>query len=404
MRISKLLYIGGAIISHAAVASAWGAAGHEIVATIAQMYIHPNVLPTICDILNYTSPDPAQPQCHLAPIAAWADRIRYSMRWSASLHYIGARGDHPSDLCLFPGKDGWEGKPDQNVLAAIDNTTGLLRDWADHAESDETANEALKFLVHFLGDMHMPLHLTGRDRGGNSDKVLFDGRKSNLHSVWDNLLIAKALRTIPRNYTTPLPVPEVEHNLRGAIYDPYIRRIMWQGVLGKWEDELEDWVTCWGRDSIDVAPGQQQVLGSSNDKTTMEESCQFYWASPIHTLNCDIIWPKALDEPPYASGRLVERDEHQEHADHECSAMSIEDALRLVGDEASVRGGRRKDDPEYLELDTPEYAGVIYEQWIIEKLLAQAGLRLAVILNTLFADVDAIAEIRARTHLLSGSA
>ena len=49
--------------------------------------------------------------------------------------------------------------------------------------NDDAANEALKFLVHFMGDLHMPLHLTGRDRGGNSVKVRFGGRiTSTCHS------------------------------------------------------------------------------------------------------------------------------------------------------------------------------------------------------------------------------
>jgi len=57
------------------------------------------------------------------------------------------------------------------VLDAIKNVTRLLEDWTRGEANDGTANEALKFLVHFMGDLHMPLHLTGRDRGGNSDTM-----------------------------------------------------------------------------------------------------------------------------------------------------------------------------------------------------------------------------------------
>lgn len=157
--------------------------GHEVVATIAQMHLHPSVLPTICNILNFTSNNPHEPECHLAPIATWADKLRFRMRWSASLHYVGAVADHPSQLCLFPGAKGWE--KDVNVLSGIRNTSGLLEDWVQLEKSGaggdhDTANEALKFLVHFLGDLHQPLHLTGRDRGGNSDKVLFGGRTTSM--------------------------------------------------------------------------------------------------------------------------------------------------------------------------------------------------------------------------------
>jgi hypothetical protein len=64
------------------------------------------------------------------------------------------------------------------VLDAIKNVTSPLEDWTWGEANDGTANEALKFLVHFMGDLHLPLHLhlTGWDRGGNSDRVLWSGR------------------------------------------------------------------------------------------------------------------------------------------------------------------------------------------------------------------------------------
>lgn len=97
------------------------------------------------------------------------------------MHYVGALDDHPSQTCVFPGQRGWAGRKNINVLGGVRNVTNLLEDWVDHETSrtssrDDLANEALKFLVHFMGDLHMPLHLTGRDRGGNSNKVRFAGR------------------------------------------------------------------------------------------------------------------------------------------------------------------------------------------------------------------------------------
>lgn len=153
--------------------------GHEIVATIAQMYLHPTVLPNICAILDYTSPNPDEPQCHLAPISTWADRFKYKMRWSAALHYVGSPDDYPSQTCAFPGDHGWAGKKGDNLLSAMRNVTTILEDW--ETTNEALSNEALKFLVHFYGDLHMPLHLTGRDRGGNSVKVLFDRRQTSAY-------------------------------------------------------------------------------------------------------------------------------------------------------------------------------------------------------------------------------
>ena len=120
-------------------------------------------------------------------MATWADKIRFRARWSAPLHYVGATGDHPPDNCLFPGTDGWAGHPRGNVLDAIQNVTSILSDFVSTsgatASADAGVQEALKFLIHFVGDMHQPLHLTGRDRGANGVKVTFEGRETSTFSV-----------------------------------------------------------------------------------------------------------------------------------------------------------------------------------------------------------------------------
>ncbi|KAG6840558.1 hypothetical protein C0991_005834 [Blastosporella zonata] len=363
-------------------AVAWGAAGHEVVATIAQIHLHPTVFPVLCDVLNVTSTEPDQPLCHLAPVATWADRLKYRMRWSAPLHYVGGVGDHPSQTCKFPGSGGWDGAPNHNVLGGIRNTTNLLEEYMDGDSSITTANEALKFLIHFVGDMHMPLHLTGRDRGGNSNKVKFGGRVTNLHSVWDGLLIAKAIRETPKNYTRPLPSRQIEFALRGTIYDSYVRRIMWEGILSQWASELPSWLSC-PTPSATGGSFWQTVLStftfnpSETDDATL---CPYHWAQPIHALNCEFVWPRELDEPPYNGGTSFSNNERaairgvgRDH--HGCD----EDAEDERAEEFTPRA-------PLLQLDTPEYAGVIKDDLVIEKLLAQAGIRLAAVLNWLFAD------------------
>ncbi|THH18860.1 hypothetical protein EW146_g2214 [Bondarzewia mesenterica] len=407
-------------------ARAWGAAGHEIIAVIAQIHLNPPVLPLLCSILY---PNSREESCYISSVAAWADSVRYrsEFRWSAPLHYVGAVGDHPSDSCVFPGDRGWSGREGKNVLAAIRNVTGLLETFVENSVLANTepgsqskttsdlgmAQEALKFLIHFIGDLHQPLHLTGRDRGGNGDKVSWDGRVTNLHSLWDGLLIAKALRSMPSpsNYSHPLPIPVIESALRGAIYDPYIRKIMWEGVgvgmysgdQGKWEDEIEEWLECpnpsvhlqrhsrppsfvAGSGSISTFNRlfQQAVLaflgwsgGQNTDDGTL---CPHAWAAPIHELNCDLVWPKELDEPPYntpARAAGVSEDIGCLHA------SSAEEEVRAYAEHYADMGGRRGG--PYLELDTPEYAGRIEKEWIVEKLLAMGGVRLAGVLNEIFA-------------------
>ena len=58
----------------------------------------------------------------------------------------------------------------RDVLAGIENTT----QWIEEGYSGE--EEVLKFLIHFVGDVHQPLHLAGRDKGGNGARVRWDGR------------------------------------------------------------------------------------------------------------------------------------------------------------------------------------------------------------------------------------
>lgn len=383
MRLSTLsssLFTVAALIPQAL---SWGVVGHEVVATVAQMHLHPSVLPKLCAILESDASNYDR-SCHLATVAAWADQARREprYRWTGPLHYIGAKDDYPSTSCAFPGSGGWEGRSHINVLSGIRNVTTVLQDYQGDvatADVDEYVQDALKFLIHFLGDMHQPLHLTGRDRGGNGDKVSFDGRVTNLHSLWDTLLIAQQLRTLHRNYTRPLPLPDVENNLRGTIYDPYIRRLVWEGILGKYEHELSSWLTCPTTDRLHVLPlpRWQRVLlwlfGSKSKDGGLDADdeilCPYHWAQPIHALNCEIVWPTELDQP------LYNRISYTGHVSEEISVVGVDNLGSFT---------RRKN--PYLELDTPEYAGRIRDEWIVEKLLTQGGIRLAAVLNWLFAD------------------
>jgi hypothetical protein len=70
------------ILSLLTPALSWGAGGHEIVATIAQVHLHPTTKQHLCRIL------PPQAKCHLAPVAAWADQVRGRYRETGPMHYI----------------------------------------------------------------------------------------------------------------------------------------------------------------------------------------------------------------------------------------------------------------------------------------------------------------------------
>jgi hypothetical protein len=179
---------------------------------------------------------------------------------------------------------------------------------------------------------------------------------TDIHSTWDSLIVAKAIRITPHNYTKPTADHELEKNLRGAIYDPLIRKIVIDGIGGKWKDEVDSWLECPGQQAPETLSMWQQttqlILGRAwrSSDTDDEVVCPYHWATPLHAMNCEWIWPKEMDEPPYGGPSFSRNSSHP-----------------------------------YLELDTPEYGGKITREWVVEKLFAMAGIRLAATLNYLFA-------------------
>ncbi|PWN51441.1 phospholipase C/P1 nuclease [Violaceomyces palustris] len=374
---------------------AWGIVGHQIVATIAQTQLHPLVRQHLCTILpaftSYPSDWPTGRQqhhhdhleqqgshthCHLATLAGWPDNVRYRLPWSSQLHYVNPMEDHPPDSCLY-GEKGWTNQ--DNLLTSMVNYTSRLV-----AEHGYQRDQALRFVVHFFGDAHQPLHLTGRAKGGNDIWVHFEGRKVKLHSVWDTLLINKQIRQLS-NYTSPLPSARIESALRGAIYDNYVRWILNEGlgqpgrlasgdgqkISGWWSDELDSWTVCEGRvDRADLPDAQLVMMASKDgagDEKTFDPSkvddtdlplCPYQWTKAIHPLVCEYAFAKPVPETDPEDDRGAGASDPGEPA-------PIPSPAPLP------------------ELDVPEYVGRIEGDKVIQRQLAEGGVRLAALLNTL---------------------
>ncbi len=209
-------------------------------------------------------------------------------------------------------------------------------------------------------------------------KPTLSTHRTDLHSVWDNSLIAKAIRNVPQKYHKAIAAPALESALRGAIYDPFIRIIVWEGIgvghgTGRWESEADSWLACPASSSssnpqrVFTAPRRPPPRGPSGPPATSDTAtlCPYAWAAPIHQLNCDVVWPPNVE----LTGRY---ENDGAHHPHHCGTTSPED-------EAWVVAG------DLPEIDTPEFTRRIESEFVIEKLLAQAGVRLAGILNVLFA-------------------
>jgi hypothetical protein len=108
------------------------------------------------------------------------------------------------------------------VLAKIEDFQKALK---DPATAPAARREALMFLVHFVGDMHQPLHCSdNHDQGGNQVRVTFGGRPTNLHSLWDSGLLDK--------------LPREEDLFAGYSRDAAKHARKWsQGTIYDWAEE-----------------------------------------------------------------------------------------------------------------------------------------------------------------------
>jgi hypothetical protein len=119
---------------------------------------------------------------YLTNVSTWADSFRATSagRFSAPFHYIDALDSPPSSCGVDFARDCEE---EGCIVSAIANYTERIQD--DTLPPKDT-DQALKFLVHFIGDVHQPLHVENLARGGNDVNVTFDGTKTNLHHIWDS--------------------------------------------------------------------------------------------------------------------------------------------------------------------------------------------------------------------------
>lgn len=172
----------------AACAHAWGNIGHEVTAGIADALITKAATANVRKILGEG--------VTLRSVATWADQVKDTppYRWSAPLHYI----DTPDYQCSYEYtrdcNDIETGRQGACVSGAIANYTTQVKDGLAGNFSDTDKTIPLKFLVHFLGDIHQPLHVGfTTDRGGNEIFVEFYNHKENLHAIWDEFIIARML-------------------------------------------------------------------------------------------------------------------------------------------------------------------------------------------------------------------
>jgi len=178
-------------------ARAWGDEGHEVIGLIAEYYLEPGVRARMLELLG--EDDTGLVERDMAHESTWADKYRDSDRDGDKRRYLGTRDWHFVDLEIT-GLDvdracyGRRPLP-AGVMASVGPAEDCIIDKIDqfYAELESPATPpaerrvALQFLLHFVGDLHQPLHASDdHDQGGNRKLASGEGiGPNNLHHDWD---------------------------------------------------------------------------------------------------------------------------------------------------------------------------------------------------------------------------
>jgi len=156
-----------------AVVLGWGKTGHRVVGSIAESHLSDLAKLQLRELLGNE---------RLPESSVWPDRIK-------SDPVLRKQFNHWHYLNAIKGKDVSERKlkPKGDILSAIDHFSKILK--SQKAKKKDRIY-AIRFLTHFIGDLHQPLH-TGypRDKGGNDIKLKWFGKETTLHNVWDENII-----------------------------------------------------------------------------------------------------------------------------------------------------------------------------------------------------------------------
>ncbi|KAG0268673.1 hypothetical protein DFQ27_006041 [Actinomortierella ambigua] len=359
------------------VAQGYGILGHTFTGQIAQLLLTHETARQIKDILSpyYDG--------LLSKAAPWPDTIkmRPQYRWATVLHYVNTPGDNPPDDCRFeyssnrrdvvngifnmtatllhyqanPPKSSRSPPPPRSIelerqydddawfLAGSGLSNRDINNNNDDDDQDDDSDkvdrsireDALRFFVHFMGDLHQPLHTAGKARGGNDAPARWRRAKTNLHRIWDGQLIMKDIKdnfdNDPKAYldsimelTTTFWAPSANW----STCDP--------DVIA---NELVDnpWATA-------LQPSSPSSSSSTNHHkhTVLHHLCPKAWAREMNALACEYAWEG------YHQGRNPSEDQDMSEG-------------------------------HYFDRATDRDHG-----YLVRRLLAMSGVRMAAILNAIF--------------------
>jgi hypothetical protein len=204
------LFLLVASSAFAASAPTWGTDGHQVTGSVAQSLLTSATQSRVSSILAGQT---------LSQVSTWADSVKSSPAylWSAVLHYI----DTPDWACNYQYSRDCPSA--QCVSGALKNYTKRL---VDSSLPATQINEALKFVTHFAGDIHQPLHVGfTSDAGGNGITGTFEGAKDNLHYIWDTPLVRLRIKDF------------------SGVQSKYVSYLL-QQIQGPWAANATQWAKC----------------------------------------------------------------------------------------------------------------------------------------------------------------
>lgn len=150
----------------------WSQKGHDVTCYIAEQHLTPRAAAAVDSIFHGRS---------MVYWANWLDNASHTPEYAYSKTW------HYNNVDENETYDTRKNAPDGDAITALRHTIGVLS--GDRQWPEGSKELALKMLIHIMGDIHQPLHMGhATDYGGNTVKVKFFGRDTNLHTVWDNNL------------------------------------------------------------------------------------------------------------------------------------------------------------------------------------------------------------------------
>jgi nuclease S1 len=166
-----LFVLAGLIALLTPSAKAWSPIGHRLAGRLAERNLTPEARAAVKALLEPTET--------MADASTWADEHRRDVKGSAPWHYV----DVPLDEEKYDDRFAGDAPEKGNIVPKIREFKAILR---DSRRPVEERRFALRFLIHLVEDLHMPLHVgDNHDRGGNDTQIQFFDQGSNMHRLWD---------------------------------------------------------------------------------------------------------------------------------------------------------------------------------------------------------------------------